>query len=73
VPALREERPDRPIDQARGQDFLLAGPALALEEAARDLAGGKRLLLIIDRQGKKSTFSRTLVWAVAVTSTTVSP
>jgi hypothetical protein len=43
-----EERPDRPIDQARGQHLLLARPALALEEAARDLAGGEALLLIVD-------------------------
>ena len=34
APAGREERPDRPIDQPAGEDFLLGGLALALEEAA---------------------------------------
>ena len=42
-----KERPDRPVDQPRGQGLLLGGPALALEEAARDLAGGERLLLVV--------------------------
>ena len=46
--ALGEQRPDRPVDQARGQHLLLAGPAFALEEAARDLAGGEGLLLVVD-------------------------
>src|SRR6185312_13242895 len=45
-----EQRPDRTVDQARGQDFLLARPALALEEAAWDLARGEGLLLIVDGQ-----------------------
>jgi hypothetical protein len=44
-----EERPDRPVDQARGQNLLFARPALALEEAARDLAGSEGFLLIVDR------------------------
>ena len=45
--ALVEQRADRTVDQARGQDLLLGGPAFALEEAARDLAGGERLLLVV--------------------------
>src|SRR5579885_1152486 len=48
--ARREKRPDRAIDEARGQHLLLRGASLALEEAARDLAGGEGLLLIIDRE-----------------------
>ena len=48
--ALVEQRPDRTVDQARGQDFLLGGTALTLEEAARDLAGGEGLLLVVDGQ-----------------------
>ena len=47
---LGEQRPDRAVDQARGQRLLLGGPALALEEAARDLARGERLLLVVDGQ-----------------------
>ncbi len=45
--ALVEQRTDRTIDQARGQDLLLGGPSFTLEEAARDLAGGERLLLVV--------------------------
>ena len=48
--AAREQRPDRPVDQARGQDLLLRRTALALEEAAGDLARGEGLLLIVDGQ-----------------------
>ena len=48
--ALDEERADRPVDQAGGQHLLLGGARLALEEAARDLAGGVGLLLVVDGQ-----------------------
>ena len=37
---LDEEGPERPIDQAGDQGLLLARAPFALEEAARDLAGG---------------------------------
>jgi hypothetical protein len=47
VEALGKERTERAVDQAGGQDLLLRGPALALEEAARDLARGERLLLVV--------------------------
>ena len=48
--ALDEQRPDRAVDQARGQHLLLGRPRLALEEAAGDLAGGVGLLLVVDGQ-----------------------
>ena len=48
--ALREQRADRAVDEAGGEDLLLGGPALALEKATRDLAGGEGLLLVVDRQ-----------------------
>ena len=48
-----EERPQRPIDQPRDQGLLFGWPALALEEAARDLSGCEGLLLIIDRERKE--------------------
>ena len=51
--ARRKKRPHRPIDQPRHQGFLFGRPAFALEEAARDLAGGKGLFLIIDGQREK--------------------
>ena len=43
-----EERADGTIDEARGQRLLLGRPALALEVAARDLAGGEGLFLVVD-------------------------
>ena len=48
--ALREQRADRTIDHARIQGGLLGGLALALEEAARNLAGGVHLLFNVDGQ-----------------------
>ena len=48
--AVDEQRADRPVDQPRGQHLLLGRPRLALEEAARDLAGGVGLLLVVDGQ-----------------------
>ena len=48
--ALREQRANRTVDQTRRQRLLLARPAFALEEAARDAAGGVGLLLIVDGQ-----------------------
>ena len=50
VPALGEERADRPVDHAGGQRALLAGAALALEERAGDLARGVHALLDVDGQ-----------------------
>ena len=44
----REQRPDRPVDEPRGQHLLLGGAAFALEEAAGDLAGGEGLFLVVD-------------------------
>ena len=53
VPALGEERADRPVDHARGQRRLLAGFALATEERAGDLARGVHALLDVDGEGKE--------------------
>jgi hypothetical protein len=43
--ALRPERPDRAVDHPRGENRLLRGAPLALEEAAGDLPGGIHPLL----------------------------
>ena len=51
--AIGEQRTDRTVDQAADQGFLLGRPAFALEEAARNLAGGKCLFLIIDGEREK--------------------
>ena len=48
--AGREQRTQRAVDQARDQRFALARPALALEEAAGDLASRERLFLVVHRQ-----------------------
>ena len=50
VEAVREQRAERPVDQAAGQRLLLGRAALALEEAAGDLARGVGLLLVVDGQ-----------------------
>ena len=70
---LGEQRPDRPVDLAGGEGGLLAGPRLALDEAAGDLAGGIVPLLDVDREGEEILPSRPEVRPVAVTSTIVSP
>ena len=49
-PALGEERAQRPVDHAGGEGGLLAGAALAAEEAAGDLARGVHALLHVDGQ-----------------------
>jgi hypothetical protein len=41
------------VDQAAGQRLQLAGLGLALEEAARDLAGGVGLLDVVDGERKE--------------------
>jgi hypothetical protein len=46
--ALGEERPDRPVRQAGGEDRGLRRARLALDEAARDLARGVHPLLEVD-------------------------
>ena len=48
--AFGEERADRAVDQAGNQRLLLARTAFALEIAARDLAGGVGLFLVVDGQ-----------------------
>uniref|UniRef100_A0A0N4ZCV4 NAD-specific glutamate dehydrogenase n=1 Tax=Parastrongyloides trichosuri TaxID=131310 RepID=A0A0N4ZCV4_PARTI len=51
--ALDEQRADRTVDQAGDQGLLLGRTAFTLEVAARDLAGGVRLFLIVDGQGEE--------------------
>ena len=49
-PAGREQRPDRTIDQAAGEHFLLGRLAFALEEAAGDPARRVGVFLVVDGQ-----------------------
>jgi len=51
--ALGKERTDRTVDQARNERFLFARTAFTLEEAARDLAGGVGLFLVVHGQRKE--------------------
>ena len=48
--AVREQRADRAVDQARGQRLFLGRTTFALEEAARDAARGVGLLDVVDGQ-----------------------
>ncbi len=50
APARREQRANRPVDDAARQRLFLGRLALALEEAARDAARGVGVLAIVDRQ-----------------------
>ena len=50
---LLEGRAQRPVDEAAGEDRVLAGPALGPEEGAGDLARGVHPLLDVDRQGEE--------------------
>ena len=51
--ALGEERAQRAVDQTGGQDGLLGRTALALDEAAGDLAHGIELFLKVHAQGEE--------------------
>ena len=59
VPALGEERTDRTVDHAGGQGGLLAGPGLATEERAGDLAHGVVALFDVDGQGQEVDVAQT--------------
>ena len=50
---IGEERADGAVDDAAGQDALLAGAALAAVEAAGDAADGVHLLLKVDGEGEE--------------------
>ena len=60
APAGREERTDRPIDQAAGQHFLFGRLAFALEEAAGDASRRVGVFAVVDRQRQEiDPFART--------------
>ena len=48
--AIREQRTNGAIDQARGQGFAFAGPAFATEESTGNAAGRVSLFLVVDGQ-----------------------
>ncbi len=47
---IREHGPDGAVDLPRGQDFLLAGPAFALDKAAGDASAGIGVFTVIDSE-----------------------
>jgi len=51
--AFGKQRPDGPVDETAGQDFFFRGASLALDEAARKLAGGVSIFAIIHGERKK--------------------
>jgi hypothetical protein len=53
VKAIGKERPDRAVDQPRGQRLFLGGATFALEEASGDSAGRVRLLDVVDSERQK--------------------
>ena len=53
VEALRPQRPDGPVDEARVQDGLIARPSFLLDEAAGDLARGIHPRLHVHREGEE--------------------
>ncbi len=50
VPALGEERADRPVNEPAGEDFLLGRAAFAFEVTAGEFAGRGRLFPVIHRE-----------------------
>jgi len=51
--AFGEERAQRAVAEAGGQDLLVGGLAFAAEVAAREAAGGGELLAVVDGQGEE--------------------
>src|SRR5213593_2525078 len=50
---FREQRPPRAVDHPRGENLLVLGPALPLQEAAGDLARRVGFLAVFDGQGEE--------------------
>ncbi len=51
--AFREQRTDRTVDLAAGQNFALARTPFALDESARDASGGVGVLAVVNREREK--------------------
>ena len=51
--AFGKQRPDGPVDLAAGQDFALAGPPFALDEAAGNASRGVGVLAVINGEREK--------------------
>ena len=51
--SLRKQRTDGTVDDAAGQDFMIVGAALTLDETTRNLTGGVGLFLVLDGEREK--------------------
>ena len=51
--ALREERTQGAVAQARGEDFLFGGTSFTLKVPARETPGGGELFAVVNGQGEK--------------------
>ena len=51
VIVVREQRTQNTVNQTRGQDFVVVGAAFALQEAAGETAGSRKLLFVFNLQG----------------------
>ena len=51
--AFGEQRPDGPVDLAAGENFALAGPPFALDEAAGNASGGVGVFAVVDGEGEE--------------------
>ncbi len=71
--AFGEQRTDGPVDQPAGENFFFRGTSLALDEAARNLAGGVSVFAIINGEREEAGFGFGSSAMQAVTSTTESP
>jgi hypothetical protein len=52
--AFGEQRPDRPVNEAAGENFLFGRAAFALDEAAGEAPGCVGVLAVIDRERKEA-------------------
>jgi len=73
APAVGEQRPDRPVDQPRGQRLLLGRTTFALEIAAGDAACSVEFFLIIDGERQEVDAFLGCLAATTVAITLVSP
>ena len=51
--SVREQRPDRAVDQSRGKCFLVGRSSLAAKKSTGDSSGGVGLFLVVHRQREK--------------------
>ena len=74
IPTFGEQRTNRAVDQAAGENFLFGRTAFALEIAAGEFSGCGRFFAVIDGE-REEILARLWPWwrATAATMTMVSP